>query len=128
MTTSDERMKILKMIQDGKISAEEGMQLLAVLEGTSKVKGHETSSTSAGKGGRFIRILVTNSDTGKTKVNVRMPISVVSAGVKMGARFSPQVEGLDVNELMGFIQSGETGKIIDVYDDEDREHVEIYIE
>ena len=61
-------------------------------------------------------------------MNVRLPVGVVSAGVKMGARFSPQVEDLDVNYLMSFVRSGATGKIIDVYDDDDGEHVEVYIE
>jgi hypothetical protein len=61
-------------------------------------------------------------------VNVRLPVSVINAGVKMGARFSPQVEGLDMHELMQYIRSGMIGKIVDVYDDEDGEHVEVFLE
>jgi hypothetical protein len=59
---------------------------------------------------------------------VRMPLSIVSAGMKMGARFAPQVEGLDTELLMGFLNSGEVGKIVDVYDEDDGEHVEVFIE
>ena len=36
MATSDERMKILKMIDEGKISAEEGAKLLAALSSGSR--------------------------------------------------------------------------------------------
>jgi hypothetical protein len=48
--------------------------------------------------------------------------------MKMGARFSPQVEGLDMDVLMQYIESGETGKIVDVFDDKDGEHVQVFIE
>jgi hypothetical protein len=61
-------------------------------------------------------------------VNVRLPVSLVNAGMKMGARFSPQVDGLDRNQLMEFLQSGATGKVVDVVDDDDGEHVEVFIE
>jgi hypothetical protein len=71
---------------------------------------------------------VTDTKTGKTRVNVRMPVGLVSAGVKMGARFAPQVEGLDPEELMAFLNAGTIGKIIDVYEEEDGEHVEVFIE
>ena len=71
---------------------------------------------------------VTDTNTGRVRVNVRLPINVVSAGMKMGARFSPEVQGLDMDQLMSFIRSGETGQIVDVYDDEDGEHVEVFVE
>ena len=32
----------------------------------------------------------------------------------MGARFSPQMDGLDRNQLLEFLQSGTTGKVMDV--------------
>jgi len=48
--------------------------------------------------------------------------------MKMGARFSPQVEGLDMGMLMQYIDSGETGKIVDVLDENDGEHVQVFIE
>ncbi len=128
MATSEERLKILKMIQEGKITAEEGMQLLKALDEPEKNKPAETPGGSGMQGGRFFRVKVTDTDSGKSRVNVRLPIGVVSAGVKMGARFSPQVEGLDVDQLMGFVRSGAAGKIVDIYDEDDGEHVEVFIE
>jgi hypothetical protein len=52
----------------------------------------------------------------------------VDAGMKIGAHFAPEVEGVDMDNVMQAIRSGMTGKIIDVMDDEDGEHVEIYVE
>jgi SHOCT-like domain len=127
MTTVEERMKILTMIQDGTITAEEGMRLLETIEEPQKRTAAHTRPAASGSS-RFVRVQVTDTDSGKTRVNVRLPISVVSAGLKMGARFSPEVEGLDMSELMGYIRTGETGKVIDIFDDEDGERVEVYVE
>jgi hypothetical protein len=66
--------------------------------------------------------------SGKTRVNVRLPIGLLDAGMKMGARLSPEIQGLDADQLRQLIYSGEMGKIIDVFDNEDGEHVEIYVE
>ena len=128
MTTAEERMKILSMIQEGTITAEEGMRLLETLEEPQRPAAKDRPSVPVGNRARFVRVRVTDTDSGKTRVNVRLPISVVSAGMKMGARFSPEVEGLDMSELMAYIRSGDTGKVIDIFDDEDGERVEVYVE
>ena len=46
----------------------------------------------------------------------------------MGRRFAPEIEDLDISELMGLIHDGAEGRVVDVYDDEDGEHVEVFIE
>ncbi|MAT43055.1 MAG: hypothetical protein CL609_11980 [Anaerolineaceae bacterium] len=126
MASSEERMRILQMIQDGVISAEDGIRLLDSLDRIEKKA--EPLSEAGGRTAKYFRVRVTDSQSGKTRVNVRLPVSVINAGVKMGARFSPQVEGLDMHELMQYIRSGTIGKIVDVYDDEDGEHVEVFLE
>ena len=130
MVTSPERLKILKMIQDGKITAEEGIELLDMLgEKGSKGKSGVVETPSAPRSNaQWFRVVVTDTVTGKTRVNVRLPISLVNAGIKMGAKFSPQVEGLDQKKLAEFIQSGAIGKVVDIYDEDDDEHVEVYVE
>lgn len=129
MATSEERLKILKMIQDGKITAEQGVRLMEALEKNKTAQaGRPEAAGIPGRGGRWMRVRVTDIATGKTRVNVRLPVSLVNAGVKMGARFSPEVQGLDMQQLMQFVNSGETGQIVDVIDDEDGEHVEVFIE
>jgi hypothetical protein len=73
-------------------------------------------------------VRVTDTNTGKPRVNVRLPVSMVNMGLKMGSKFAPQVEGLDADQLMKVIESGEVGQIVDVYDEEDGEHVEVFLE
>lgn len=132
MATMEERMKILKMIQEGKITAQEGAELLEALDGKSSTKAEPqsppTASSSGGREPHWFRVLVTDTETGKVRVNMRLPVSLVNAGMKMGARFAPEIQGLDNDQLMEHLRSGETGRIIDVTDDEDGEHVEVFIE
>ena len=126
MASSEERMKILKMIEDGKLRAEEGTKLLATL---SENRG-PTSPRAPGMPGapRWLRIRVTDVHSGRSKASVQIPLALVDAGMKIGAHFAPEVEGVDMANVMEALRAGMTGKIIDVTDDEDGEHVEIYVE
>lgn len=126
MASSEERMKILKMIEDGKLSAEQGTKLLATL---SEKRG-PTPPRAPGMPGapRWLRIRVTDVRTGRSKASVQIPLALVDAGMKIGAHFAPEVEGVDMANVMEAMRAGMTGKIIDVTDDEDGEHVEIYVE
>jgi hypothetical protein len=130
MATSEERLRILRMIQEGKITAEEGIQLMEALDiGKSQaLKVPAIPAQPMTRSARYLRVRVTDTDSGKVRVNIRLPISVVNAGIKMGARFSPEIEGLDFDQLMDYIHSGETGQVLDVFDEEDGEHVEVFIE
>jgi hypothetical protein len=126
MASSEERMKILKMIEDGKLSAEEGTKLLAALS-EKRVPGPPRPPGMSG-GPRWLRIRVTDVRTGRSKASVQIPLALVDAGMKIGAHFAPEVEGVDMSNVMDAVRTGMTGKIIDVTDEEDGEHVEIYVE
>ncbi len=131
MTSVEERMKILKMIEEGKISAEEGAKLLAALRdgGGRRGPGIPTPPRPPGApGARWLRIRVTDMTTGRSKASVQIPLALVDAGMKIGAHFAPEVEGVDMSNVMEAIRSGMMGKIIDVTDEEDGEHVEIFVE
>ncbi len=127
MATAEERMKILRMIQEGKITAEEGAKLISALQESRK--GPERRSTGApGRRSSWLRIRVTDVLTGRAKVNVNLPLGLMDAGLKIGAQYAPQLEGVDVENLISQVKAGAAGKIIDVIDEEDGEHVEIFIE
>ena len=126
MASSEERLKILKMIEDGKLSAEEGTKLLAALS-EKRVPGPPRPPGMPG-GPRWLRIRVTDVRTGRSKASVQIPLALVDAGMKIGAHFAPEVEGVDMSNVMDAVRTGMTGKIIDVTDEEDGEHVEIYVE
>ena len=125
MNLKEERLQILQMIQEGKISAEEGAKLLAALDGSKKA---EAAATTAATQGKYLRVRVTDMRSGKTKVNVNLPLALVSVGLKMGAKFAPELGNMDMNEIMDAIRGGTQGKIVDVEDSEDGEKVEVYID
>jgi len=127
MATSEERLKILQMIQEDKISAEDGAKLLEALNKGGRGSGIPSPSRSPGGSGesRYLRVRVTNMDSGKAKVSVNLPLSLVDAGMSIASSFAPNIANADIVEA---IRSGMTGKVIDVVDEEDREHVEIFIE
>lgn len=128
MATTEERMKILKMIDEGKISAEEGAKLLSALS-ESRSRAMTGAGLNRGTGtARWLRVKVTDVATGRSKATVQIPISLLEAGLKIGAHFAPEVEGVDLTQLMDAVRSGVTGKLVDVIDDDDREHVEIFVE
>ncbi len=136
MATSEERLRILRLIQDGKISADEGMILLEALNrGGGKPAAAQPQPQERAEaekplphGARWFRVRVTDTNTGRVRVNIRLPVSVLTTGFKLGARFSPEVEGMDMDQLMEAIRSGEMGQIVDVHDDKDGEHVEVFLE
>jgi hypothetical protein len=113
------------MIQNGQISAEEGAKLLAALD---EGKRSEAAANVAATQGKFLRVRVTDMSSGRTKVNVNVPLALVNVGLRMGARFMPDLAGMDSGEIMNAIRSGMQGKIVDVEDAEDGEKVEVYIE
>jgi len=122
--STNERIKILKMIEDGKITAEEGTRLLSALTKQSKQTSRKLETDA-----RWLRIRVVSLDTGKESVKVNIPMSLVDVGMRMGARFVPDIEQESVMEEMAeAIRQGLTGKILDVIDEEDRERVEIFVE
>ncbi len=126
MASVEERMQILRMIEEGKITAVEGAELLRALD-TQEGKADAEPLRGASKP-RWFRVRITDLSTGRNKVNVNIPMGLVNVGVKMGARFAPDMEGMDYDTIMEAIHSGRQGKVIDITDEDDGERVEIFVE
>jgi hypothetical protein len=125
IVTSDERMKILDMIRDGKLSVEDGAKLLSALEDRPE---HRRAPEPRWGSGQMFRVRVSDPDTGKVKVTANLPMSLVDAGLNAASNFSVGVDSVSMDDIREVFRSGMTGKIIDVMDEEDNEHVEIFIE
>lgn len=125
MAASEERLRVLQMVEDGKITPEEATALLRAL---GKGQGAGPRVTRPDTENRFLRIRVTDMASGTGKVNVTIPLGLVSAGLRIAERFAPEAEGIDMKELEEAIISGAEGKIVEVMDSEDNERVEIYVE
>ncbi len=125
MATTEERMKILKMINEGKITAEEGSKLLKTLGGSEKSKRVKKQIGSS----QWLRVKVTDMAKGKTKVNINLPLKLLDAGLNIASQFAPDMEDEQMMEAVKEALSANLqGKIVDVIDEEDQEHVEVFIE
>jgi hypothetical protein len=128
-TTSveEERLRVLRMVEEGKLNASEGINLLETLaQGQKSAKAQPRASSG---GPQWFRVRVTDLDTGRSKATVNIPLSLMDWGMRIGAKFAPEVADYNLNELTKILrEDGLGGKIIDVVDDEDGEHVEIFVE
>lgn len=132
MAASEERMKILTLVEQGKITPEEGVRLIQALEraqaapvAPTRSAGRAVPSTPTP---RWLRVCVTDMQHDKVRVNIRLPVTVLNTGMKLGARFSPEIGQVEMEQILEAIRSGTTGPVVDVVDDDDHEHVEIFLE
>ncbi len=129
MATSEERMQILKMVENKQITAEDAARLLAALDDKNHSGESAVPPASPSTQGKWFHVRVTDLKTGKRKVNVNIPLGLVDVGLKMGARLGPTgMEGLDMNQIIAAVRAGRVGKIVDMEDEQDNEHVEILVE
>ena len=123
----EERLRVLRMVEEGKLNAAEGINLLETLGQGQKSAKTQTRANSSGP--QWFRVKVTDLDTGRSKATVNIPLSLMDWGLRIGAKFAPEVADYNLNELTKILHDeGMNGKIIDVVDDEDGEHVEIFVE
>jgi len=132
---SDERLQILKMLEEGKITAEEASQLLEALK-SSEVASVDSIPPSQEEWktpakARWMRIEV--KERNGDRVHIKLPLVVVKAALRVGGHFS--MGGFDSDELGPDVMAeleqalmeGESGMLIDVVE-EDGDHVQIYLE
>jgi hypothetical protein len=116
-----EKLQILKMVQEGKVSVEEAAQLLEAVEPA------KAAAAQAPKGNaQWLRVRVTDGRSGRAKVNVNVPIGLLSIATRFVK--SEHLQGVDLNEIIRLVREGAHGKIVDVQDPETGEQVEIVIE
>lgn len=110
---SEERKKVLEMLAEGKINAEEAEKLLAKLNGSRDGAGSQGASEqetdvalAVGKGPlKYLRVVV-DSATGD-KVNIRVPLALVRTGIKLSTMLPAEAneklaeQGIDLSHLSG---------------------------
>ena len=139
--SSDERKEVLQMLAEGKLTADEAAKLLnpkepefsqpseepMVLKVSKADTAEDVVTKENGGGPTWFHVRVTDLKSGKGKVTVNIPLRLVQFGFAIGKRFAPELEDLDWQDLSQVIAS-EKGVLIDVQDDEDGEHVQIYVD
>jgi hypothetical protein len=131
---NEEYMRILKMIEEGKLSAEEGAELIKALGSDPSADGNGTEvgylKKKSSLKGKKLRILVTDVDTGKDKVNIRIPMRLAKLAEKMvpgEAKAQMREQGIDLSEILTSIDELSDGPLVDIDADDDKDHVRISI-
>jgi hypothetical protein len=90
---NEHRRQILQMLSEGKISADEAERLIAALGEPSAAGASDSSSAASPKPRpKYLRVQVDSEDShgGPAKVNVRVPMQLLRAGVKLAGLIPPQ--------------------------------------
>ncbi len=74
----------------------------------------------------WLRVQVSNLETGKSKININIPLRMLKFGLGVANRFAPDV-GINWQELQAMLDEGASGLLVDVRDDENQEHVQVYL-
>ena len=86
---NEHRRQILQMLSEGKISADEAERLIAAMDAPPSFSTFsDTGSSGAGKPHpKYLRVVVDSEEDGghegPTKVNVRVPMQLLRAGVRL---------------------------------------------
>jgi hypothetical protein len=121
----EERMKILKMLEEGKIKADEAARLLEAV-GES---GAEAEAPSGKGRGKTLHVRVFKGGSERPSVNVNIPLSLAKWALKFvpsDAKARMGDRDIDLDEL-GTLLDGGVGEVITVHDEDKNERVEIYI-
>ncbi len=124
---SQEKLKILEMIEQGTISPQEGSELLKAVEDTpSKDIAPKKEAFKMFK----IRILSNDGD----KVNIQIPLEFAKIALKnkkgipkLNDKLNHMDVDLDFDQIVDMIEAGTRGKIVDIQSN-DGDIVEIVIE
>ena len=92
---NEHRRQILQMLAEGKISADEAERLIAALEQPGPAASLDNGATFTAKARpKYLRVQVDSEDEGghdgPTKVNVRVPMQLLRAGVRLAGLVPPQ--------------------------------------
>src|SRR5215470_11064875 len=102
MKVTETRRQVLEMLVAGKVTTEQADRLMAALDrdepkGAMTTVATQPSPTSKAK---YLRVLVDGvEDGGPLKVNVRVPLQLLRAGVRLASLIPSQAQG-PVNEAL----------------------------
>ena len=124
MTTStDERNRILDMIESGQITAGQAAQLLDTLLPEYEQSGGQIEN-------RTVRIWLTDMSTNRRKMNMTatIPVYLVSMSLRLLARLVSQLNDSTIQNVIRAIERGTTGRLLDLQDLEEGKRLEVFVE
>lgn len=124
---TEERRQVLEMLASGKLTVDEATRLLEAVETPQNgpIPAAEAPVT-LGKG-KTLRVRVVEG--GKQKVNINVPFGLAKMFLGIAGKYTAKDEklkDLDLNGILRQVESGVTGRIVEVNDGDTL--VEVYVE
>ncbi|HLK26371.1 MAG TPA: hypothetical protein VKT30_17070 [Caulobacteraceae bacterium] len=97
----EDRKRILDLLAEGRITADEAERLIAALSGEpAGARANDGAAFGPRRSPKHLRVIVEANETGSpTKVNVRVPMQLLRAGVRLGGLI-PRHARDQVNEAL----------------------------
>lgn len=144
MTT---RKEVLEMLSAGEIDVDRAAELLAQAHDPQPqlepqpepepaparpiptTPASRSREADQGKGRRWLHIHVSDMETGRSRVKVNVPLGLLQFGMKIGARFSDEVNSEMMASLVEALHDSElNGTLVEVEDADDNERVHIFVD
>jgi hypothetical protein len=145
---NQERLRVLELLEQGKITAAEAAELLRALgdedderdEGGGRERRYRRDERERDRdrfdGGRralprWFRVRVTDTRTGRIWANVSIPYGMVNSGLRFAPGNFPFGRAglpLQMDDLLSALRSGRRGTIYDVTDSDKGQRIEIIVE
>jgi hypothetical protein len=106
--------KILNLVAEGKLSAQEADEILAALNAREAGAAPKEAPDAAPSARKTTHLRIEVTDGGRQVVNLRVPINIAG----WARSFLPGLSDLDSDRIRGAVESGTRGTILDVTDDD----------
>ena len=120
----NERLRVLKMLEAGQITADEAAKLLDALQSSQ-------GRAQARAAGRTLRVRAVDT-SGRTLADVRLPLSVAQtlakAGIRLGELWSPSLGDDALSGILAAVESGQPGRVVQWAEGDTGRQVEISVE
>lgn len=130
----EERDRILRMLEAGEVTAGEAAQLLDALAEAEPERERERERVRAMDRSRArnrtlrIRVSGLNPKQQKIQMTATMPVNLLRVSLRLGSRLIPQLSNSALEDVLRAIESGASGRLLDLQDLEEGQRVEIFAE
>lgn len=130
----NDKLSILKMIETGRITADEGLRLLEALEAPQR-----EGQPRPGRHGREdlpepkrVRIQVSELGTGRRRIDANLPMPLVDLALRLATRSARSINvagrPIDPDEIWRAAHEGARGRVLNLEDDDENVKVEVFVE
>lgn len=121
--SKEERNRILSLIEAGQVSADQAAQLLDALE-------EYRPPAPPARRQRVLHVRTTNLKASAQKMHISaiIPVPLLKQSLRLGAYLMPQLGNESLADLLRAVESGASGRLLEVQDMEQGQRLEIFVE